>query len=96
LLHLVPKAVDAGDPGAGPPVPEGTVVGDPAHVLDAIRHWESIGVDQVNVIVNALEVIPQADVLASLRLFAAEVMPAFRPTTAPAPPAPAPASPAGR
>jgi len=26
---------------------------------------------------NAMEVIPQADVLASLRLFAKEVMPAF-------------------
>jgi hypothetical protein len=47
-------------------------------VLDAIRHWESIGVDQVNVIVNALEVIPQRTVLDGLRLFAAEVLPAFR------------------
>ncbi len=27
---------------------------------------------------NALEEVPQADVLASLRLFAAEVMPKFR------------------
>jgi alkanesulfonate monooxygenase SsuD/methylene tetrahydromethanopterin reductase-like flavin-dependent oxidoreductase (luciferase family) len=91
LLHLVPKVVDAGDPGAGPPVPEGTVVGDPAHVLAAIRHWESIGVDQVNVIVNALEVIPQQEVLDSLRLFAAEVLPAFRPpSTVAAAVAPAP------
>jgi alkanesulfonate monooxygenase SsuD/methylene tetrahydromethanopterin reductase-like flavin-dependent oxidoreductase (luciferase family) len=76
LLHLVPKVVDSGDPSAGPPVPEGTLVGDPAHVLDAVKHWESIGVDQINVIVNALEGIPQCDVLDSLRLFAAEVVPA--------------------
>jgi hypothetical protein len=31
----------------------------------------------VNFLLNALETIPQAKVLASLRLFAREVMPAF-------------------
>jgi hypothetical protein len=31
----------------------------------------------VNFLLNTVEVIPQADVLASLRLFAREVMPAF-------------------
>ena len=31
----------------------------------------------MNFLLNAMEVIPQADVLASLRLFAREVMPAF-------------------
>jgi len=35
-------------------------------------------VDRVNFILNANEVIPQADNLASLRLFAKEVMPAFQ------------------
>ena len=34
--------------------------------------------DRVNFLLNAMEIIPQADVLASLRLFAREVMPAFR------------------
>ncbi len=47
-------------PGAGPAVPEGTVVGDPAHVLAAVRHWESIGVDQVNVIVERARGDPPA------------------------------------
>jgi hypothetical protein len=34
----------------------------------------------VNFIVNTCEVVPQEDVLASLRLFAAEVLPKFRPS----------------
>lgn len=36
-----------------------------------------MGVDRVNFPLNTMEVIPQADVLASLRLFPREVMPAF-------------------
>ena len=59
-------------------MPEGIAVGDPRRLVDAIAHWESIGVDGLNFIVNALEVIPQAEVLDSLRLFAREVMPQFR------------------
>jgi hypothetical protein len=35
-------------------------------------------VDQVNFLVNAAEALPQEQVLESLRLFAREVMPAFR------------------
>ena len=35
-------------------------------------------VDAINFIVNTVETIPQDEVLASLRLFAAEVMPRFR------------------
>jgi hypothetical protein len=34
-------------------------------------------VDRVNFLLNTLELIPQPDVLASLRLFARAVMPAF-------------------
>ena len=44
-----------------------------------IREWESVGIDGINFIVNTVEVIDQADVLASLRLFATEVMAKFRP-----------------
>ena len=43
-----------------------------------MKEWESLGVDQVNFLLNAMEMIPQEKVLASLRLFAAEVMPQFR------------------
>jgi hypothetical protein len=39
-----------------------------------------VGVDGVNFIVNTLDVIPHSEVLDSLRLFAAEVMPKFSPT----------------
>ena len=53
-------------------------IGDPDRIVRAIKEWESIGVDGVNFLLNAVEVIPQEKVLASLRLFAREVMPKFR------------------
>jgi len=37
-----------------------------------------MGIDCVNFILNVLEVVPQEQVLDSLRLFAREVMPHFR------------------
>jgi hypothetical protein len=37
-----------------------------------------LGLTGINFLLNGLEVIPQEQVLASLRLFAKEVMPAFR------------------
>ena len=49
-----------------------------ARSSEAIKRWESIGVDQINFLLNSVEVLPQEQVLESLRLFAAEVMPAFR------------------
>jgi hypothetical protein len=45
--------------------------------MRALKGWEAVGVDRVNFLLNTNEVISQADVLASLRLFAREVMPAF-------------------
>ena len=36
------------------------------------------GVDRINFLLNALETIPQKDVLESLRAFARHVMPHFR------------------
>ena len=42
------------------------------------RSWESTGVDRINFLLNANETIPQAEVLASLKLFAKEVMPVFQ------------------
>jgi alkanesulfonate monooxygenase SsuD/methylene tetrahydromethanopterin reductase-like flavin-dependent oxidoreductase (luciferase family) len=60
------------------PIPEGIAVGSPDQIVKAIKVWESVGVDGVNFVLNTAEVIPQEQVLASLRLFAAEVMPAFR------------------
>jgi alkanesulfonate monooxygenase SsuD/methylene tetrahydromethanopterin reductase-like flavin-dependent oxidoreductase (luciferase family) len=67
-----------GNPGAAYGVPEGVCIGDPRSIIEAVKRWESVGVDQVNFLVNSCEVLPQEQVLDSLRLFAAEVMPAFR------------------
>jgi hypothetical protein len=59
-------------------VPEGVTIGDPNDIIQAIRVWETTGVDAMNFIVNCVETIDQAAVLDSLRLFAREVMPAFK------------------
>ena len=58
-------------------VPAGLCVGDPERIVAILKQWESAGVDRIIFLLNALEVIPQEDVLKSLRLFAAEVMPHF-------------------
>ena len=73
-----PAGAEAGSPGDPRGIPEGIAIGDPKRIVEAIKRWESIGVDSLNFIVNAVETVPQAEVLASLRLFAAEVMPHFR------------------
>jgi alkanesulfonate monooxygenase SsuD/methylene tetrahydromethanopterin reductase-like flavin-dependent oxidoreductase (luciferase family) len=78
LGNLAPRpASDDGSPGDRRAVPEGIAIGDPQQIVAAVKRWESIGVDSINFIVNAAEVIPQAQVLASLRVFAREVMPQF-------------------
>ena len=45
-----------------------------------VKKWEAVGVDRINFLLNAVETVPQAEVLASLRLFAKEVMPKFAKT----------------
>ncbi|MFN0093460.1 MAG: LLM class flavin-dependent oxidoreductase [Dehalococcoidia bacterium] len=62
-------------------VPEGLSVGNPDRIIKAIKTWESVGVDRINFLLNALEVVPQEEVLKSLRLFAKEVMPHFKDST---------------
>jgi alkanesulfonate monooxygenase SsuD/methylene tetrahydromethanopterin reductase-like flavin-dependent oxidoreductase (luciferase family) len=69
---------EAGGPGDDRGVPEGLAMGNPERVLRACKKWESVGVDRINFLLNALEVIPQEKVLQSLTLFAQEVMPHFR------------------
>ena len=70
---------ETGAPGERRPLPEGIAIGDPApHHRGDPRSGRSVGVDGINFILNTTEVIDQEDVLASLRLFAAEVMPKFR------------------
>ena len=77
LANLAPSPSQRGGPGDRPGVPEGICIGDPRGIIAAVKRWESIGVDQINVLLNASEVLSQDQVLASLRLFAKEVMPVF-------------------
>ena len=65
------------DPDKVKPMPEGMTVGDPEHIIRAIQHWESTGIDGINFLLSCVDTIPQDAVLDSLRLFAKEVMPAF-------------------
>jgi alkanesulfonate monooxygenase SsuD/methylene tetrahydromethanopterin reductase-like flavin-dependent oxidoreductase (luciferase family) len=78
LANLAPTSSGGGNPADPYGIPEGICVGDPERIGEAIRRWESIGVDGINFIVNAMEVITQPAVLASLRLFAREVLPQFQ------------------
>jgi alkanesulfonate monooxygenase SsuD/methylene tetrahydromethanopterin reductase-like flavin-dependent oxidoreductase (luciferase family) len=84
LGNLAPgKGVKApDDPRAEKGVPEGLTIGDPADIIRAIKTWESTGVDSINFILNTVETIQQKEVLASLSLFAREVMPAFKSSSA--------------
>ena len=72
------KKPPADDPSVAKGLPEGVGVGDPDHLIRTIKRWEDIGVTGINFLLNAMEMIPQEQVLASLRLFAEEVMPQFR------------------
>ena len=75
---MKPKKAAADDPSVAKGLPEGVGVGDPEHLIATIKRWESIGVTGINFLVNAMEMIPQQQVLDSMRLFAREVMPGFR------------------
>ena len=58
-------------------MPEGLCIGDPQRIIEVVKRWEGVGVDRINFLLNAVETVPQEQVLDSLRLFAREVMPAF-------------------
>ena len=73
-----PRKAPADDPSVAKGLPEGVGVGDPEHLVRTIKRWESIGVTGINFLLNAMEMVPQQQVLDSLRLFAREVMPRFR------------------
>jgi alkanesulfonate monooxygenase SsuD/methylene tetrahydromethanopterin reductase-like flavin-dependent oxidoreductase (luciferase family) len=66
-------------PETGIQVPQGQCWGDPQTVTAALKEWEAIGVDRINFMLNVAEIMPQDEVLASMRLFAREVMPHFDP-----------------
>jgi alkanesulfonate monooxygenase SsuD/methylene tetrahydromethanopterin reductase-like flavin-dependent oxidoreductase (luciferase family) len=77
-LGLLPAVrQEAEGPGDANGLPEGLAIGDPARIIDVVKKWEAVGVDRINFLLNAAETVPQEEVLNSMRLFAAEVMPAF-------------------
>ena len=75
---MKPKKAAADDPSVAKGLPEGVGIGDPEHLIAIIKRWESIGVTGINFLLNAMEIVPQEQVLESMRLFAREVMPKFR------------------
>ena len=75
LLPQVRRQASA--PGAGAAMPPGMCIGNPEQIIKSLKLWESTGLDAMNFLLNAAEVVPQQDVLASLELFAREVMPKF-------------------
>ncbi len=78
LGNLAPRPTsDDGSPGERRAIPDGIAIGDPKQIVEALRRWQAIGVDAVNFVLNASEILSQEQVLESLRLFAREVMPAF-------------------
>ena len=78
-LGLLPQLrPEAAGPGQDVGVPEGLCIGNPERIIAAVKAWESVGADRCNFLLNAMEVIPQEEVLDSLRLFAKEVMPKFQ------------------
>ena len=81
LANLAPKTdgSKSGGPGDQFGIPEGICVGNPDIIVAALKRWESLGLTGINFLVNAMECVPQEQVLASMRLFAREVMPHFRP-----------------
>src|SRR5499427_3628026 len=77
-LGLLPSLRrDVAGPGDDSGAPEGIAIGSPERLVREMKKWESVGVDRVNFLLNALETVPQDQVLNSLRLFAKEVMPHF-------------------
>ena len=75
LLPQVRRQANA--PGTAAELPPGMCMGDPNALIATLKGWESTGIDCVNFLLNAAETVPQEEVLASLELFAREVMPKF-------------------
>ncbi len=77
-MGLLPQLrPEAEGPGTAPKAPEGICIGNPERIINAVKGWESVGADRINFLLNAAETVPQEEVLASMRLFAKEVMPKF-------------------
>ena len=71
--------------GAKALIKDGFCIGSPDDVIASLKRWESIGCDGIMFLVNSKQVIPQEQVLNSLRLFAKEVMPKFKDSSSSSP-----------
>ena len=69
---------ESGSPADAAKSFKGMTMGTPDDVAAAIRLWESIGFDGINFIAQFMEIVPQQQVLDSIRLFGEEVLPAFK------------------
>ena len=58
-------------------IPDSVCIGTPDRIVEVLKRWESQGLSGINFLLNAGEVLAQEEVLASLRLFASEVLPTF-------------------
>ncbi|MGN6127903.1 MAG: LLM class flavin-dependent oxidoreductase [Humibacter sp.] len=65
-------------PGDATGIPEGLAIGEPDRIIEVVKHWEGIGVDGMNFVIQASEVLSHEDVMESLRNFAKYVMPQFK------------------
>ncbi len=76
LLPAVRSQAQGPSDNAG--VPEGVAIGDPERIVKTLKKWESAGFDSINFLTQAVEMIPQEQVLNSLRLFGKHVIPHFK------------------
>jgi alkanesulfonate monooxygenase SsuD/methylene tetrahydromethanopterin reductase-like flavin-dependent oxidoreductase (luciferase family) len=53
-------------------------IGDPERITKTLKAWESAGFDSINFLTNAVEMLPQEQVLNSIRLFGKHVIPHFK------------------
>ena len=59
-------------------VPQGVAIGNPERILKTLKTWESAGFDSINFLTNAVEMLPQQEVLNSLRMFGKHIIPHFK------------------
>src|SRR5260370_8160047 len=75
LLPALRRA--ATGPDANEQQTEGMAYGDPARIIRAVKKWESLGVDCINFILNANDVVPPHQLTASPPLLPHAATPRF-------------------
>lgn len=73
---------DPSGPADRKEVSSGLCMGDPEQLVATVKRWEAAGVDELTFLIQSRELIPQQEVLDSLRLVGREVIPHFSKPTA--------------